>query len=138
MAGLRHSLLRESGAARRCVRIYNQPEDAAYLRDDGSVGYRWDHFDRRADLILKAGLKPSVAFFSMPAQIAADPSLLRKRPFLDGNRRLELLSRAPVQARDESRRRPGHENVAEAQFPSSRELCQHHRELVGRNSLEER
>ena len=78
------ALLRESGAARKYVRIYNQPEDAAYLRDDGSVGYRWDHFDRRADLILKEGLKPSVAFFSMPAQIAADPSLLRKRPFLDG------------------------------------------------------
>ncbi|MDY0167580.1 MAG: hypothetical protein RBS80_13620 [Thermoguttaceae bacterium] len=78
------ALLRESGAALKYVRIYNQPEDAAYLRDDGTVGYRWDHFDRRADLILKHGLKPSVAFFSMPAQIAADPTLLRKRPFMDG------------------------------------------------------
>lgn len=78
------ALLRESGTALRYVRIYNQPEDAAYLRDDGSAGYRWDHFDRRADLILGQGLKPSVAFFSMPASIAADPEQLRRRPFLDG------------------------------------------------------
>jgi xylan 1,4-beta-xylosidase len=78
------ALLREAGAARKYVRIYNQPEDAAYLRDDGTVGYRWDHFDRRADLILAQGVKPSIAFFSMPAAIAADPELLRKRPFLDG------------------------------------------------------
>ena len=83
--GERHiALLRESGAALNYVRIYNQPEDGAYLRDDGSVGYRWDHFDRRAALILGQGLKPAVAFFSMPAQIAADPDLLRRRPFLDG------------------------------------------------------
>ena len=78
------ALLRRAGAARKYVRIYNQPEDAAYLRDDGTVGYRWDHFDRRADLILAQGIKPSIAFFSMPAAIAADPELLRKRPFLDG------------------------------------------------------
>ncbi len=78
------ALLRESGAALNFVRIYNQPEDAAYLRDDGSVGYDWDHFDRRADLILEQGVKPAVAFFSMPPQIAADPELLRERPFLDG------------------------------------------------------
>ncbi len=78
------ALLKESGAAMKYVRIYNQPEDAAYLRDDGTVGYRWDHFDRRADLILAQGLKPSVAFFSLPAQIAADATKLRKRPFMDG------------------------------------------------------
>ena len=78
------TLLRRSGAALKYVRLYNQPEDAVYLSDDGSVGYRWEHFDQRADLILKEGLKPSVAFFSMPAPIAADPSLCRKRPFLDG------------------------------------------------------
>ncbi len=80
------ALLRESGAALKYVRVYNQPEDAAYVRQDGTIGYRWDHFDRRADLILEQGLKPSVAFFSMPAPIAADPTLLRKRPFLDGKR----------------------------------------------------
>ncbi len=78
------AVLRESGAALKYVRIYNQPEDAAVVRDDGTIGYRWDHFDRRADLILEQGLKPSVAFFSMPAQIAADPTLLRKRPFMNG------------------------------------------------------
>ena len=78
------ALLRNSGMALKYVRIYNQPEDAAYLRDDGTVGYRWDHFDRRADLLLAHGVKPSVAFFSLPAQIAADASQLRRRPFLDG------------------------------------------------------
>ncbi|MDZ7616068.1 MAG: hypothetical protein U1E05_03635, partial [Patescibacteria group bacterium] len=35
-------------------------------------------------LILAQGLKPSVAFFSLPAQIAADATQLRKRPFMDG------------------------------------------------------
>lgn len=78
------ALLRESGVTLNTVRIYNQPEDAAYRRDDGAIGYRWDHFDRRADLILAQGCRLLVSFYSMPAPIAANPQTLRKRPFLDG------------------------------------------------------
>lgn len=80
------TLLREGGVTLKFVRIYNQPEDAAYVKPDGTIGYRWDHFDRRADLILAQGCRLLVAFYSMPAQIAANPETHRKRPFLDGKR----------------------------------------------------
>ena len=80
------ALLRAGGVALRYVRIYNQPEDAAYRRDDGTIGYRWDHFDRRADLILARDCRLLVSFYSMPPQIAADPATHRKRPFLDGKK----------------------------------------------------
>ena len=50
-------LLRSGGVTLKFVRIYNQPEDAAYVKDDGTVGYRWDHFDRRADLIRRSHLR---------------------------------------------------------------------------------
>jgi xylan 1,4-beta-xylosidase len=80
------ALLREGGVTLNYVRIYCQPEDAAYLRDDGSIGYKWDHFDRRADLILAQGCRLLVSFYSMPPQIAANPDTHRKRPFLDGKK----------------------------------------------------
>lgn len=79
-------LLAETGAVQRYMRLYNQPEDAAVVGDDGTVSYRWDHFDRRADLLLRHGIRPVVAFFSMPAPIAEDPGHGRKRPFLNGKR----------------------------------------------------
>jgi xylan 1,4-beta-xylosidase len=79
-------LLRDGGVTLKYVRIYNQPEDAAYIKDDGSVGYRWDHFDRRADMILARGLKLIVAFFSMPEPLLADPKTFSRRPFLDGKK----------------------------------------------------
>jgi len=79
-------LLCSGGVTLKCIRFYNQPEDAAYLKDDGSVGYRWDHFDRRADLALAHGLQLLVAFYSMPPQIVADTKVSRARPFLDGKK----------------------------------------------------
>lgn len=79
-------LLAAGGAARKYVRIYNQPEDAGALKPDGTVGYTWDHFDKRADMILKAGARPLVAFYSMPPQIAAKVETFRKRSFLDGKK----------------------------------------------------
>lgn len=80
------ALLSSGGVTLKFIRFYNQPEDAAYLKDDGSVAYRWDHFDRRADLALAHGLKLLVAFYSMPPQIAADTKVNRSRPFLDGKK----------------------------------------------------
>jgi len=80
------ALLRSSGVTLKFVRIYNQPEDAAYLKDDGTIGYRWDQFDRRADMILSHGCRLLVSFYSMPPQIAADPGIHKKRPFLDGKK----------------------------------------------------
>ncbi|MBI4623819.1 MAG: hypothetical protein HY736_11470 [Verrucomicrobia bacterium] len=80
------ALLRSAGVTLNSVRIYNQLEDAAYRKDDGTVGYRWDHFDRRADLILAQGCRLLVSFYSMPPQIAANPDTHRKRPFLDGKK----------------------------------------------------
>lgn len=80
------ALLRTGGVTLKFVRIYNQPEDAAYLKTDGTVGYRWDHFDRRAGLILAQGCRLLVSFYSMPPPIAANPDTHRKRPFLDGKK----------------------------------------------------
>ncbi len=80
------ALLAETGAVQRYMRLYNQPEDAVVVADDGTISYHWDHFDRRADLLLKHGIKPVVAFFSMPEPIVADPKKSRKRPFLNGKR----------------------------------------------------
>ncbi|MDO8542070.1 MAG: hypothetical protein Q7S40_16660 [Opitutaceae bacterium] len=80
------ALLRDGGVTLNFVRIYNQPEDAAYLKTDGTIGYRWDHFDRRADLILAQGCRLLVGFYSMPPQIAASTDTHRKRPFLEGKK----------------------------------------------------
>lgn len=80
------ALLHDGGVTLNYVRIYNQFEDAAYRRDDGTIAYRWDHFDRRADLILAQGCRLLVSFYSMPAPIAANPETFRKRPFLDGKK----------------------------------------------------
>jgi xylan 1,4-beta-xylosidase len=79
-------LLARTGAVQRYIRLYNQPEDALVPTQDGSIRYCWDHFDRRVDLLLKHGIRPVVAFFSMPPAIATDPSQNRKRPFLNGKR----------------------------------------------------
>ena len=80
------ALLAETGAVQHYMRLYNQPEDAVVVADDGTISYCWDHFDRRADLLLKHGIRPVVAFFSMPEPIAADPKKSRGRPFLQGKR----------------------------------------------------
>lgn len=80
------ALLADTGAAQRYIRLYNQPEDAAVVSDDGAVSYRWDHFDRRADLLLRHGIRPVVAFFSMPAAIADNPKHGRNRTFLNNKR----------------------------------------------------
>lgn len=74
-------LFREAGAALRYVRLYNQPEDAIHIGDDGSITYDWSHFDERVDLILGLGLKPMVAHFSMPTGIARYPASGKRRPF---------------------------------------------------------
>ena len=77
-------LLDKSGAAQQYVRLYNQPEDAVVGEVDGKMEYNWDHFDERAELLLRHGMKPMVSFYSMPREIAAFPDVGRERPFLDG------------------------------------------------------
>ena len=79
-------LLYSGGVTLKYARFYNQFEDAAYQKDDGSIGYRWDHFDRRADLFVSRGVNLLISFYSMPPQIAADAKVYRKRSFLDGKK----------------------------------------------------
>jgi xylan 1,4-beta-xylosidase len=74
-------LMGESGAARTFIRLYNQPENAIRVADDGSISYDWSEFDRRARLILSTGAKPLVVFFGMPLQLAKYPALLKRRNF---------------------------------------------------------
>lgn len=78
------SLLEDSGAAQQYVRLYNQPEDAVVGEVDGIIQYNWNHFNERAELLLKHGMKPMVSFFAMPREIAAFPDVGRERPFLNG------------------------------------------------------
>jgi len=80
------ALLHAAGVTTKYVRIYNQPEDAARVGADGRLSYCWDHFDRRADLILGAGSRLLVAFYSMPEALLADPQAVRSRSFLDGKK----------------------------------------------------
>lgn len=75
------SLLKETGAARQYIRIYNQPEKAIRVGVGGEITYNWDHFDQMANLILSTGNKPEIAFFGMPFELAAHPESVRKRPF---------------------------------------------------------
>lgn len=72
-------MLKETGAARQYVRIYNQPEAAARVAADGTVAYAWDRFDEMADLILMTGCKLEVMFFGLPEALAAHPEALLKR-----------------------------------------------------------
>jgi len=75
------SLLKETGAARQYIRLYNQPEEAIRVSADGKITYDWSRFDEKADLILLNGLKPKVMFFGMPVELAAFPDELRVRPY---------------------------------------------------------
>lgn len=65
--------LAESNSIQTYVRIYNQPEFASRVNEDGSISYNWQHFDERVETILDLGLKPLVVFYSMPKEISADP-----------------------------------------------------------------
>jgi xylan 1,4-beta-xylosidase len=74
-------LLKESGAARQYVRIYNQPEAAIRISADGKISYDWSNFDRMADIILSTGNNLKVVFFAMPFELAVHPEAVRKRPY---------------------------------------------------------
>ena len=65
--------LAETNSIQTYVRIYNQPEFASRVNEDGSISYNWQHFDERVQTILNLGLKPLVVFYSMPKEISADP-----------------------------------------------------------------
>ncbi len=73
-------MLKETGAARQHVRIYNQPETAIRVAADGTVTYDWGRFDEMAGLILATGNKLKVVFFSMPPALAAYPEAMKTRP----------------------------------------------------------
>lgn len=73
-------LMAETGAARQYVRIYNQPEYAARVADDGTVTYDWSRFDKMAQMILATGNRLKVVFFGMPTALAAYPKSILKRP----------------------------------------------------------
>jgi xylan 1,4-beta-xylosidase len=73
-------LLAAAGAARQFVRIYNQPEEAIRVADDGSISYDWGQFDKMADMILATGNKLMVVFFGMPRELAAHPEAEKRRP----------------------------------------------------------
>jgi xylan 1,4-beta-xylosidase len=75
------TLMGEAGAARTFIRLYNQPENAIRVADDGSISYDWSTFDRRARLILSTGARPLVVFFGMPLELARYPNSLKKRNF---------------------------------------------------------
>ncbi len=73
--------LQETGAAQQFIRIYNQPENAIWVDEDGKIFYDWSHFDEMADIILPTGNKLKVVFFAMPPEIAAYPGSGRRRPY---------------------------------------------------------
>ena len=73
-------LMAEAGAARQYVRIYNQPEYAARVADDGTVTYDWSRFDKMAEMILATGNKLKVVFFGMPEVLAEHPKSVLRRP----------------------------------------------------------
>ncbi len=75
------SLLKETGAARQYIRIYNQPEKAIRVGANGEITYDWGYFDQMAELILSTGNKLEIAFFGMPLELAAYPESFRKRPY---------------------------------------------------------
>ena len=74
-------LLKEAGAARQKIRMYNQPEEAIRVSADGTISYDWSRFDEMADLVVAKGLKPHVRFFGMPAELAAFPDQVRVRAY---------------------------------------------------------
>ena len=74
-------LLAESGAARTFIRLYNQPENAIRVAEDGAISYDWSEFDKRARLILSTDAKPLVVFFGMTFQLALYPDAQKKRSF---------------------------------------------------------
>jgi xylan 1,4-beta-xylosidase len=75
------NLLKETGAARQRIRIYNQPEEAIRVSADGRITYDWSRFDEMAELILSTGLTPHVTFYGMPAELAAFPDEVRVRAY---------------------------------------------------------
>lgn len=75
------NLLKESGAAREYIRVYNQPEAAIRISADGKISYDWGRFDEMADIILSTGNKVKVVFFGMPYELAVHPDAVRRRPY---------------------------------------------------------
>jgi xylan 1,4-beta-xylosidase len=73
-------LMAETGAARQFVRIYNQPEEAIRVAEDGTISYDWGRFDQMAEMILATGNKLKVVFFGMPRELAAHPEAEKLRP----------------------------------------------------------
>jgi xylan 1,4-beta-xylosidase len=73
-------LLKDTGAARQYIRIYNQPETAIRVSAEGKITYDWSKFDEMAGLILATGNKLKVVFFAMPRELAVHPESVRKRP----------------------------------------------------------
>jgi xylan 1,4-beta-xylosidase len=73
-------LMAETGAARQFVRIYNQPEEAIRVAEDGTISYDWGRFDKMAEMILATGNKLKVVFFGMPRELAAHPEAEKRRP----------------------------------------------------------
>lgn len=74
-------ILRETGAAQQFIRIYNQPENAIWIDEDGNIFYDWSHFDEMAEIILPTGNKLKVVFFAMPPELAEHPESIRTRPY---------------------------------------------------------
>ncbi len=73
-------LLAETGAAREHIRIYNQPEEAIRVGDNGDISYDWNRFDMMAESILATGNAVKVVFFGMPYEIARYPESEKVRP----------------------------------------------------------
>lgn len=84
LTGWGHNLLdlmAGSGAAKKFIRIYNQPEVAFRKDKEGRVSYEWSRFDQMADMILSKGLRLEIVVFGMPKDLARFPESVRKRPY---------------------------------------------------------
>lgn len=75
------NLITENGAASQYIRIYNQPEKAIRIDENGKISYDWSIFDQMADKILATGNKMNVVFFGMPYELALYPEKVKKRPY---------------------------------------------------------
>lgn len=73
-------MLTEAGATRQFVRIYNQPEEAIRVSDDGTISYNWNRFDAMADMVLATGSALKIVFFGMPYELARYPDSVKTRP----------------------------------------------------------
>ena len=106
------ALLRESGAALKYVRIYNQPEDAVYVRDDGTNGYR-----------MLARLGPEF----VPSHVAPAEAPVRAVAARDGKRQAAVLL-AHFRNQHPDNLGPGAvvELEIETQFPAGTPVVLHH------------